>query len=741
MHVIGARLADDIQSRGVERRPRHPRPQPGTTTRARRPTTSTVRRDSASLGPPLPGTGGSLLALVARATSLTDLLPQLHRHALCVVDGQCSLLFERNASTGTLLATSACGLDTWSTDSWTPVGADAAFLSDAVSRATPTMIVEGGSNTPELLGRLGTRGAWLLPLLQRDKPVGLLAIGLAGQRSASTPDLAEVADAFTTALELFRLRQSDSLQRSLRTVLDEFAGILGVTLNLSAGLDAFCHGACRLFGARRTAVWVHDRRARHLLLRGSSDGLPLAANTRVAADDHQSLAAATMRQADAEIHFVDDPADLAVVTVPLRGCRRALGTLVFEGVKIEPGREMTILDRANELGRQLSSAIENMQLLDDVVRSRRELENTFDSIAHLVVVWDRRDRIVHANHAFASRVGLTHDALLERPLYDFVGSELAGWLSEQASGDPSDGEPPASFEVVDPVLNGPFMVTVTALRNHEGERVGSVLVARDLTAQTKMYEEREELRRRLLQSEKLAALGQFVAGIAHELNNPLQGVLGHLELLRVTGAFPKKLRREIQTIYREADRAAKIVRNLLAFSGSRRLSRRAVSVNAVLQKVVLVRAAACRAAGIEVVRHYDEKLPRVQSDPLLLHQVFLNLLMNAEHAISETRRGGRIEITTAAAEGDRVIVSVRDTGSGIPADVASRIFEPFYTTKEVGKGSGLGLAITYGIVQEHGGEIVASNHPEGGAVFTIQLPARVAVPREETDGALAVGVQ
>src|SRR5205823_5953829 len=164
------------------------------------------------------------------------------------------------------------------------------------------------------------------------------------------------------------------------------------------------------------------------------------------------------------------------------------------------------------------------------------------------------------------------------------------------------------------------------------------------------------------------------------------GVLGHLELLRVTGAFPKKLRREIQTIYREADRAAKIVRNLLAFSGSRRLSRRAVSVNAVLQKVVLVRGTACRAAGIEVVRHYDEKLPRVQSDPLLLHQVFLNLLMNAEHAIAETRRGGRIEITTAAAQGDRVIVSVRDTGSGIPADVASRIFEPFYTTKEVGKG-------------------------------------------------------
>src|SRR6202022_3964210 len=236
---------------------------------------------------------------------------------------------------------------------------------------------------------------------------------------------------------------------------------------------------------------------------------------------------------------------------------------------------------------------------------------------------------------------------------------------------------------------------------------------------------------RLTQSEKLAALGQFVAGIAHELNNPLQGVLGHLELLRVTGAFPKQLRREIQTIYREADRAAKIVRNLLVFAGSRRLARRAVSLNGVLHKVIALRAAACRALDIEVVRPYDEKLPRVQSDPLLLHQVFLNMVMNAEHAIASTGRGGRIEITTSVgAPGDRgardnrIIATARATGPGTPPDVLSRICEPFYTTKEVGKGTGLGLAIAYGIVLEHGGQIAAANHPDGGAVFTGELPAR-----------------
>jgi len=179
----------------------------------------------------------------------------------------------------------------------------------------------------------------------------------------------------------------------------------------------------------------------------------------------------------------------------------------------------------------------------------------------------------------------------------------------------------------------------------------------------------------------------------------------------------------VQVIYREADRAAKIVRNLLVFAGSRRLALRSVSLNVVLQKVLSLRAPTHRAVGIEVVRHYDEKLPRVKSDPLLLHQVFLNMVMNAEHAIAAAGSEGRIEIKTSVApSGNRIIATVRDTGVGIPEDTLSRIFEPFYTTKEVGKGTGLGLAIAYGIVQEHGGQIVASNHPNGGAVFTVELP-------------------
>jgi PAS domain S-box-containing protein len=653
-------------------------------------------------------------------------LPEIHQHALNVTHGSCSLLFEQNPRNAVMQATSGFGLDELRTDPWLPEPAEADVVNGAFRRKSATFVSDLEHQMPDLGQRLHTNCALILPLARGQERAGLLAIGFANAPDAAAlrVDSSEIADTFLTALELFRLRQNEELQRDIRELLDEFSASLSATLNIAAGLDLFCHGANRLFGADRTSVWIHDRRARQLVLQASSDPQHLSRGARVNADDPHAPPAAALRRHRAEILPAPEDEATSNVTLPLRGTRRALGTIVFDGVRVEPGGELDLLDRADELGRQLSTAIENIQLLDDVMRSRRELENTFDSIAHLVVVSDKRGRIVHANEAFASRLKATREELLDRPLTDCIGPDLAAWLAEiEQKGVRRDGQAPAVREIIDPVLNGPFMLTVTDLLDHDHERVGSVLVARDLTPQNRLEAEREELRRRLTQSEKLAALGQFVAGIAHELNNPLQGVLGHLELLRVTGAFPKQLRREVQTIYREADRAAKIVRNLLVFAGSRRLARRAVSLNAVLHKVVALRQAACRAQDIELVRHYNDNLPRVQSDPLLLHQVFLNMVMNAEQAIAATGKPGRIQIgTETSAARDRIVVTVRDSGNGIPPDALSRIFEPFYTTKEVGKGTGLGLAIAYGIVQEHGGHIAAANHPDGGAILTVELP-------------------
>ncbi|PWU24975.1 MAG: hypothetical protein C5B48_03665 [Candidatus Rokuibacteriota bacterium] len=653
-----------------------------------------------------------------------DALSALHQRALEATGGSGVVLFELDARGGAMHATSGHRLESLPIGPWVTSPPEAALVADALSRTTPTLVTEADRQTPELSLVVGTASILLLPLVRGAERVGLLAIGL---DRPPTPDtmvdgINEVADAMVVALELFSLRQNAALQRDIRRLLDALRTSLGTTLSLSVGLDAFCQGALPLFGADTATIWLHDRRSRQLISRASSDPAHAEGAFRVAVDDQRSPAALALRHKQAEIIPPPHESATATITVPLRGCRRALGTLVFEGVRMQTGDEFTWLDRADELGRQLSTAIESIQLLDDVVRSRRELENLFDSIAHLIVVADRRGRIIHANHAFATRVGAPREQLVDKALADFVGPDVQSWLASHTAL-AHEGQP-AMLEVTDPQLNGPFMITLTDLLNHQQERVGTVLVARDLAPEMQLDAEREELRQRLLQSEKLAALGQFVAGIAHELNNPLQAVLGHMELLRVTGAFPKELRREARMIYREAERAAKIVRNLLIFSGARRLARRPVSINAVIVKVMASRMRACRAAEIELVRDLDQELPRVQSDPLLLHQVFLNIVMNAEYAIAATGHGGRIYVSTRRSADERIAVSVRDTGRGIPPEVLSRIFEPFYTTKDVGKGTGLGLAISYGIVQEHGGHIAAVNHPDGGAMFTVDLPTR-----------------
>ena len=242
-------------------------------------------------------------------------------------------------------------------------------------------------------------------------------------------------------------------------------------------------------------------------------------------------------------------------------------------------------------------------------------------------------------------------------------------------------------------------------------------VARDVSEDRRLETDRAALREQLAQSE---ALSQLVAGIAHELNNPLQAVLGNVELLRRTQRLSPRVLTLLREVHRESDRAARIVRNLLLLAGSGQIVRRPVSVHAALGRALALRAASCRRVGISIERHLDAGVPRVSGDGLLLQQVFHNIIMNAEQAIGDA--GGRIEVRSAYAEPQhRVSIAIRDTGPGVAPDVLPRIFDPFFTTKDAG--SGLGLALALRIVREHGGDIVAANDQGGGAVFTVHLPA------------------
>ena len=253
------------------------------------------------------------------------------------------------------------------------------------------------------------------------------------------------------------------------------------------------------------------------------------------------------------------------------------------------------------------------------------------------------------------------------------------------------------------------------LFNEEGKIEGVVVSGRDVT-------EVKRLESQLIQAEKLAAMGQMLAGVAHELNNPLTAILGASELLRDRQGVDENTRRQLEMTHRQARRAARIVQNLLDFSRPASPQKKALDMNLVVERTMQLHEHSLRRNNVELEFQSVPGLPLIVGDANQLIQIFLNLIGNAEHAIREVRSSGRIQIRLSHS-GNRVLATVQDDGVGIKAEVLPKLFDPFFTTKRPGGGTGLGLSICMSIVREHGGNIEASSLPAGGAAFTISLPA------------------
>jgi two-component system, NtrC family, sensor kinase len=224
----------------------------------------------------------------------------------------------------------------------------------------------------------------------------------------------------------------------------------------------------------------------------------------------------------------------------------------------------------------------------------------------------------------------------------------------------------------------------------------------------------------LIQSEKLSAVGQFVAGVAHELNNPLTAVVGFSELLQ-SMPVDEKIRGHLDRIAKSAHRCHKIVHSLLSFARQHTPERKLVNLSVVIEEVLEIMAYDLRTSNVTVVREFAPELPQVMADAHQLQQVLVNILGNARQAMESFQREGRVVIRTRE-EDNRVLIEFQDNGPGIKPEHLARIFDPFFTTKPVGKGTGLGLSLCYGIIQEHGGRIFARSEPGEGAVFVIELP-------------------
>src|SRR6516225_4896410 len=273
------------------------------------------------------------------------------------------------------------------------------------------------------------------------------------------------------------------------------------------------------------------------------------------------------------------------------------------------------------------------------------------------------------------------------------------------------------------------------LFNESGKIEGVVISGRDIT-------EVKRLEEQLIQAEKLAAMGQMLAGVAHELNNPLTAILGASELLRDRPGIDDNTKRQLEMTHRQARRAARIVQNLLEFSRPASPQKKALDLNAVIDRTLQLHEHSLRRNSIEVNFSTSPGLPPTIGDANQLIQVFLNLIGNAEQAIREIRPSGRIQIRLGRAA-DRIFATVQDDGVGIKPEVLAKIFDPFFTTKRPGGGTGLGLSICLSIIREHGGDIEAEVLPAGRAAFTVFLPvANVTRPKalpRESDSSSGTG--
>ena len=333
----------------------------------------------------------------------------------------------------------------------------------------------------------------------------------------------------------------------------------------------------------------------------------------------------------------------------------------------------------------------------------------------MILVTDRSGAITYANRRCQGATGYNQEQIVGRPLADLITparrDSIMAALRSTVGGQQVD-----NLEL--PLLRcdgrlSQFSINMSPMRDEQGKVSSIVVVMTDIT-------DAAMLQAKLIHTEKMAAVGHLVSGVAHEVNNPLTAILGFADLLMDNPQVPDAAKTDLRVILQEAQRTKQIVQNLLSFARQMPPQRKPVQLNSVLRRTLQLRSYDFASHGVEVEELLDESLPDVIGDSHQLQQVFLNILNNAYDAVRETGRPARILLQTRLFDGAAEVV-FRDNGNGIQH--AERIFDPFFTTKGVGEGTGLGLSICYGIVREHGGEIACYNNPDGiGATFVVRLP-------------------
>jgi two-component system, NtrC family, sensor kinase len=542
-------------------------------------------------------------------------------------------------------------------------------------------------------------------------------------------------------------REKEQLTRNLQqkvkelTVLYSIGQSVSSLLDLEELLERIVEAAVYITHAEEGFLMLRDQSADELYLRAAKNlGEQRAQRMRMPIDD--TLAGQVVRtgkpvrldkaRAGAALKVKTGFLVRAILQVPLTVGNNTIGVLVVDNQQSERTFSENDQYLLSALADYAAIAIDNARLYQEVKSSEERYRDLFANAYDLIFTLDRQLRVLSINKVGTALTRYSEAQLVGRPLRDLAVAEA--WdAAEQRFADLLMGRALQPFELQLKRRSSDggedderVVLEVSARLVHDRGNAGGIhCIARNLT-------ERRRLEEQLVHSEKLSAIGQLVAGVAHELNNPLTSISGYTQLMLRDSTLREENREDLKHINIQAERAARIVQNLLVFAREHKPERRLVDLNEEFRNTLTLRAYQLRVDNIKVLVDFDPDLPATVADPFQLQQVMLNLINNAHQAMAQRGGPGTLTLRTYVADlpandgngttQPMVVLAVNDTGVGISTRDLGKIFDPFFTTKPVGQGTGLGLSICYGIIQEHGGRIWAESELGTGTTMLVALP-------------------
>ncbi len=637
----------------------------------------------------------------------------------------------------------------------TPEEADAAMAARPFAVVVVDLLL-GESSGLDLVKRLRARDTSIeTVVISADRRLSSALESFEQEVFAFLPKPLDPAHVFATVERAMERRREGVERRRLTwelELLNKVAEVVTSSLELDAVLDRAVELVGLAFGARWAFVRVTPLSGGIPVVRAAL-GIPVSQLAKVYAEKHGPLPSDVVFATGKPLRMTEPSAGDYASTIPLAEWKSTISVPITAGdallgvVTLVSQNRESFTDADEKLlltiGRQFGVAISNAQLYERVHRAKTEWERTFDAISDPIAVFDSDRRTMRANAALAGICGWKITETQGRTCDDarmcgggpdcLVSRALTEGRAQSSEIVTSDQRIFAVTTLPVPGQNAAVLFAKEVTEDRRRARQLRELSAEVTQTNAELNLTVERLRTtqaQLVQSEKLSAIGQLVAGVAHELNNPLTSIIGYTQLIQeAIGANPvwktsaHAMLDDMSRVLSESERAARIVRNLLTFARRQSAERTRTGVADLCKRVLALRAYDHHARGVAVTSDFAELLPAVCVDDGQIQQALLNLVLNAEQAMKNVAAPVLTITAVPEPEASAVLLTISDNGHGIAPEDLRRVFDPFFTTRGVGEGTGLGLSIVYGIIREHGGQVWADSG-EGVTTFHVRLPAR-----------------